>query len=507
MPIVTLNTNHFSLDVGGFAGFFGGEEAVSAMETVHLYRGRRWTGWFNSPGSYSVGKRYGQLANSRLWDGMFPGPNEEPTSFIGLDGKAGPPYIASQSGTFIKQTNHLAYLLMQRCKDQEAMTVPGRRTRTNKVTIVETQDIDFKGANGNTDPSFTIHARDGFHKHIAFIPIATSVATCILCAWDGDWYCFSLILLGILANGISCLVIGSASIVLQSVAHSETAPPGDGMLMDGNHVVVMLGKEKNVAAITQGKFQLEYQPWVRARIRKERRKRQIVGDGISNIHRSSSKKDAESGPRVESPDEDAEINNEYAAIGLCSLLLVLQFLTQLLLIPQGTLFGQVMFLTSFGVSWVYNLFLASMDKEYLQEELLLQALGLSDEYMKTYKLGTRTTAAVFACLALQPECDSGEWERRGFKPQVIIRQFIPNDTHVWAVWRDQVLEQMKNNTPGWQSLDIKACDDRVAAFGENERKLLSDLLSDARTAFQQHLVLQARRRSVSTANGVKAEAL
>ncbi|KAG1735706.1 uncharacterized protein EDB91DRAFT_1143903 [Suillus paluster] len=493
MPTVTLNTNHFSLDVGGFAGFFGGEEAVSAMETVHLYRARRWTGWFNSPGSYSVGKHYGQLANSRLWDGMFPGPNSDPTTYIGLDGKTGPLYVASQSGTFLKQTGHLAYLLMQRCKDQRAVTVAGRRTRPNKVTILETQDIEFSA---DPVPSLTIRARDGFHKHVAFLPIATSIATCVLCAWDNDWYCFSLILLGILANGISCFVIGSASIVLQSVAPSKNAPPGDGMLMDGNHVVVMRGKEKNVIAITQGKFQLEYKPWVRMRMRKERRNRSIVGDGIRNVHWLG-KQDTEGGPEVQN-DEDAEINDEYGAIGLCSLLLVAQFLTQLLLIPQGTLFGQVMFLTSFAVSWAYNLFLSSMDKEYLQEDLLVQALGLSEDHMTTYKLGTRTTAAVFACLALQPDCESGEWGKKGFKPQEILRQFIPNDTEVWAVWRNQVLEQMKSNKSVLQSLDlqVEACGDRIAAFDDAEKKLLTDLLLDARTAYKQHFILQARRRSV-----------
>src|SRR6267154_1423289 len=274
MPTVTLNTNHFKLDVGGFAGFFGGEEAVSAMGTVHLYRARRWSGWFNSPGSYSVGKHYGQLANSRLWDGMFPGPNVEPTEYIGLDGKTGPIYVASQSGTFLKQTGHLAYLLMQSCKDQRAVTVEeGRKTRPNKVTIVETQDIKFNDA--DTEPWLTIHARDGFHKHVAFFPIAASIVTCIFCAWGNDFYCFSLILLGILANGISCLVIGSASIALQGVAPSKNAPPGDGMLMDGNHVVVVLGKERNVTAITQGKFRLDYKSWVRMPVTKERRNRSI----------------------------------------------------------------------------------------------------------------------------------------------------------------------------------------------------------------------------------------
>ncbi|KAG2069279.1 hypothetical protein BDR04DRAFT_1021897 [Suillus decipiens] len=460
MPTVTLKTNHFNLDVGGFAGFFGGEEAVSAMETVHLYRARRWTGWFNSPGSYSVGKHYGRLANSRFWNGMFPGPNTEPTVYIGLDGKCGPMYFASQSGTFLKQTGHLAYLLMQRCKDQRAVVVEGRKTRANKVTILEMRDIKFDAA---AETSLTIHARDGFHKHVALLPIATSIATCIFCAWGDDWYCFSLILLGILINGISCFVIGSASIILQSVAPSKNAPPGDGMLMDGNHVIIVLGKEKNVLAVTQGKFQLD--------------------------------------------DEDAEINNEYAAIGFCSLLLVIQFLTQLLLIPQGKLFGQVMFLTSFAVSWVYNLFLSSMDKEYLQEELLVQALNLSEDRMKTYKLGTRTAAAVFACLALQPDCEHEEWENRGFKPEEILRQFIPNDTHVWAVWRDQVLEQMKRRQSTLQSFDLEACGGRIAAFNDADKNLLRDLLLDARSAYQQYLILQIRGRSLigSISSSVKAE--
>ncbi|KAG1864611.1 hypothetical protein C8R48DRAFT_601717 [Suillus tomentosus] len=453
MPPVTINTDHFSLDVGGFAGFFGGDEAVSAMETVHLYRARRWTGWFNSPGSYSVGRHYGRLANSRFWDGMFPGAHIEPTTYIGLDGKSGPMYVASQSGTFLKQTGHLAYLLMQKCKDQRAVIVEGRKTRANKVTILDMPDIKF---DAGTENSLTIHARDGFHKHIALIPIATSVATCILCAWGDDWYCFSLILLGILVNGISCFVIGSASIVLQSAASSKNAPPGDGMLMDGNHVIVVRGKEKNVLAITQGKFHLEYEPWVHA-----------------------------------------ETNDEYAAIGFCSLLLVIQFLTQLLLIPQGKLFGQVMFLTSFAVSWAYNLFLSSMDGEYLQEEQLVQALTLSEDRMKTYKLGTRTAAAVFACLTLQPDCEHKDWGNRGFKPQEILRQFIPNDTHVWTVWREQVLEQMRNSKQGGlQSLDLEACGNRIAAFNDVDKSLLGDLLSDARTAYQQYLVLQVRSRSL-----------
>ncbi|KAG1725605.1 hypothetical protein EDB19DRAFT_1622320, partial [Suillus lakei] len=101
-----------------------------------------------------------------------------------------------------------------------------------------------------------------------------------------------------------------------------------------------------------------------------------------------------------------------------------------------------------------------------------------------YTLGTKTTAAVFACLALQPDCEPGEWEKRGFKPREILRQFIPNDTPVWAVWRDRVLEQMKSSK---SVLDLKACGNRINAFDDDEKKWLSDLLLDARTAYQQHL--------------------
>ncbi|KAJ8585691.1 hypothetical protein M405DRAFT_397135 [Rhizopogon salebrosus TDB-379] len=490
-PVVSINSGNFKLDVSGVAGFLGGDAAVKAIKTIHLHHCRKWTGWYNAPGGYTVAKYIGPIVNTRFCRAIFLAERSvDPEELFDIGGEPGPLYIASHTGTFMKQTGYLAYLLMQRCKNQQAVTVEGRRTRPTKVTIVETQDIRFEEA--DTGPSLTIRARDGFHNYIALFPIAASVVTCILCAWNDDWYCFSLILLGILANGISCVVIGSAPVVLHSVTTPRNAPPGDGMLMDGTHVVVILGKEKDVSAITQGKFQLDYKPWVRMRATtKEGRKQVIV---VDVIHRWLGKKDAESGPWV----EDDEVNNEYAAIGLCSLLLVLQFVAQLLLIPQGTLFGQVMFLTSFAVSWIYTLFLSSMDKKYLHEELFIQALNLSEDHMKTYKMGTRTAAAVFACLALQPDHDSGEWAKQSFRPSDILRQFIPNDTKVWAVWRDQVSTQMKNNTPALQSLYLEACDYRLT---EKERSLLTTLLSDARTACQQYMILQPRRRSVNS-NGV-----
>ena len=89
-PISTpLAGAKFTLNSAGVAGFFGGEEAISAMATVHLYKGRRFLGWFNSPGSYTIAKRFGRMANSRFWDGLFPGTNDSPAISFELDGKQG----------------------------------------------------------------------------------------------------------------------------------------------------------------------------------------------------------------------------------------------------------------------------------------------------------------------------------------------------------------------------------------------------------------------------------
>ncbi|KAG2033630.1 hypothetical protein BDR03DRAFT_967089, partial [Suillus americanus] len=77
-------------------------------------------------------------------------------------------------------------------------------------------------------------------------------------------------------------------------------------------------------------------------------------------------------------------------------------LLRLLLILQGTPFGQIMFLSSTIISWVYNPYLSSLalDKEKIQQQLLFKTLKVG--HMSGFELGTRPTAAVFATLALRP---------------------------------------------------------------------------------------------------------
>ncbi|KAG2141534.1 hypothetical protein BD769DRAFT_1349587 [Suillus cothurnatus] len=454
-PPFEIRPGNFSLNVSGVAGFFGGDEAISAIQTIHHYKARKFLGWYNSPGSWNVGKKFGKLAKSRFWDGLFPGPDEEPAKFFELDGKQGPKYVASRSGSVLEHTSHLAYLIMQKSKEELGTQVKGRVTKRNKVTIIKTQPA-------KEEPNHMILPRSGRHTLVAILPIAVSFTTCALCGWAHDWFCFSMILLGIVSSGLSALVIGSARLKLQGVNSVPTAPPGDGMLIDGDDIVLLLGKEGDVATITRGKFVLEYDPWVRDEC-------------------------TESLESVKEP-----VTDEYAAIGLCSLLLVIQLLAQLLLIPQGTLFGQIMFLSSFAASWVYNLYLSSIDNEYIQEQLILKELHLEKEHMQTYIFGTRTTAAVFACLMLQPADDvankyvvADKWKGLGFKPESIIRNFIPNNTQVWVTWRKKILEVMRKRNSSQDDCHalLKMSDKEKTKFGPADTKLLELLLEDARIAY------------------------
>ncbi len=88
-PILHPRIKRFDLDSSGIAGFFGGEESFAAMNSVHLMPGRRWMGWYNSPGSYVVAKKYGMLPNSKFWDGLFPGNSVKPEELVDLDSKSG----------------------------------------------------------------------------------------------------------------------------------------------------------------------------------------------------------------------------------------------------------------------------------------------------------------------------------------------------------------------------------------------------------------------------------
>lgn len=432
MVRIPLKSSTFSLDSSGVAGFFGGDEAVSAMGVVHLYEGRRWLGWYNAPGSYEIARKYGQLARARFWDGLFPGPNVEPEVLFELDGEKGPSYKAWHSGTNIAQTGHIGYLFLKECEEVEAEKVNGRITRSCGVTIVDLQTVPECTMR---PPPLSTNA-----SVIAAIPMLASIAACVLCGVFEDWYSFSMILLGIICSGISCFVIGSGELEFSHPKHAQGSPKGDGVLMDENEVVVLLGTEGAVNSVTRGKFSLKFDKWFHS-LR----------------------------PKNKEP--------KFRSIGFCSLLLIAQFLAQLLLIPQGELFGQIMFLGSLGVSWGYNLYLSSLDKEVIQRQILKDHV-LRAPKMKRYTLGTRTTMAVFLALMYDKHRESpitDTSERRKERLMQYLSDIIPNETAAWSTWRNSVADRI--------SLGQKLSFDETDWNGAGgDVQLLEFLYGDANTA-------------------------
>ncbi|KAF8131482.1 hypothetical protein EV363DRAFT_1431464 [Boletus edulis] len=413
-----LAHSKFNLNSAGVAGFFGGKEAISAMATVHLYQGRRWLGWYNAPGSYTIAKRFGRMANSRFWDGLFPGPNDCPAVSFGLDGKKGPQYIAALSGTTLP-TRHLGYLTMERSKEVKAEEIEGRKTTPVNVAYVAVKNVDYKA------PVKLIPFKSALW---GLIPITVSVVTCIMCALVYDWLSFSMILIGVLTSGLASAFIGKGKLVIKSVSQPASgAPPGDGILIGEDGVVVIKGMERDVNAITKGRFDLLT--------------------------------------------DSTQATCEYRAIGVCSLLLLVQFLFQLLLVPQGTLFGQIMFLVSLGVSW----------------GILFETLGNPE--MRRFRAGTRTTMAVFACLLLFNGVERSSQENDRENRDKILKSCIPNDTDVWRRWREKVVKQLLNISPGSNSLPYLVINEGDPNEGdpelpESDKMLLKQLLEDAQAAFR-----------------------
>ena len=425
IPEIPLKDSDLNLDISGVAGFFGGDVAVSAMATVHVYRGRKWLGWYNSPGSYEIAKRYGQLGRTRFWDGLYPGVNVDPAVLFELDGQSGPKYRAVLSGTVISKTGHLAYLFLQECK---AITSFHELKNTRVTTPVYVTVADLRH-----EPRCEEHPRllRESISPLAVVPISASLLTAAACAFYRDWFSFSMIILGMFCSGVSCYVIGTGTFIFTHPAPAPGAPHGDGVLEDGSEIVVLKGPEGAVNPITRGRFSLKY----------------------------SSEPD-------------------YHIIGISSIFLTVQFLAQLLIVPQGEIFGQIMFLCSLAVSWCYNSYLSSLDKESIQRRILVQEI-LKEPRMRKYKLGTRTMMVVFVLLVLTP-ADQESLSK-------IMDDLLPNETHVWRVWKNALLTKVQairhdalkveSDTFGF---DMPAAD----SLSSSDRTLLGTLFKDAESAYK-----------------------
>ncbi|TFK55909.1 hypothetical protein OE88DRAFT_677071 [Heliocybe sulcata] len=390
MPANPLPRSSFTLDVGGVVGLFGGDEDVMAMKSVHLYVGRKWLGWYNSPGAYDLARFYGKLPTSTLWRGLLSGAKSSPETLFEYDGKEGPGFLSISSGTKLDRTGQLAHLLLNKCASLGVdMRVDGRKSTPMEVTIVQ---VSSSGGDAKEFPA-PVH-RSILVLLTSFVPILGNMACCVTCAVFGDWYLFTVILLGIVFHGIATLVLGSGKLLVTHPVTAKGAPPGDGLLMRDGEMVIVLGEENAVNIVTRGAYALTF--WSKPR---------------------------------------------YDDVGLCALLLMGQFVAQLLLVPQGTLFGQVLYLVSLAVSWGYNSFLSSKELDEIEADALytlgqhqnglITSAPLRVDSATKFQLPTRTSVAAFIYYVLRSRSQPEE-------SLELMKYVVPNETALWKEWRRRV---------------------------------------------------------------------
>ncbi|KAG1860002.1 hypothetical protein C8R48DRAFT_774701 [Suillus tomentosus] len=371
-----LSWSHFNLDTAsGVSIFFGGKAAVSAFALQPLY-GRIWHGWYNAPGCHAI---VWELVRTLL-QGPFSLYSERLALSLGLDGKEGPKYIASRSGTVMQHTRHLAYVLNNsswRGKECKPVVVGQRISPTPMQLMI----VDFKKKvpTGND----TLPPRSSRHSSLPMIASAASIAACAMCASVEDWLSFKMILLGIISSGITSSIMSTGNITLERLKPAHGVPRGDGMLLSDTRIVILRGNEEDVNAVTKGKLRLE-----------------LKGGGYTVL--------------------------------LCAFIALLQVTLQLVFMPFGSLPGQLMFLLSLLVSGACNLYLSANEDE-VQSSALITLLNTPE--VKTYQASSRATAAVLACLAL---C----WESNT-PPTQVLQEIVPIKPKAWKAWSEFVVDNIR----------------------------------------------------------------
>ncbi|KAG1732936.1 hypothetical protein EDB19DRAFT_1239308 [Suillus lakei] len=328
-----LSLSHSDLVVvSRIAIFFGGKAAVSALTLQPLY-GRAWHGWYNAPGCHAI---VWELVRTLLQSSD----SERRSLFLGIDGKKGPKYIASRSGTVMEHTGHIAYMLMNSNWRGLEDWVNFRATLMQLIIV----DLKTRVRTGDDMPRLKI----SLHSSLHIIAITASIAACVICASVEDWLSFTMILLGMVSSGTTSFIMRTGKITLERPKSADGAPPGDGMLLSSTRIIILKGEEEDVNAVTKGKLQLKLE------------------------------------------------GGRYTIL-LCAFIALSQVTLQLVFMPFGSLPGQLTFLLSLLVSVACNIYISAK-----ADDVELGALLVLLKYprVEMYKTNVPASAAVLACLAL-----------------------------------------------------------------------------------------------------------
>ncbi|KAF8171314.1 hypothetical protein BJ912DRAFT_860601 [Pholiota molesta] len=428
----------FNLDFSGVAGLLGGEEWFAANSAKLLMRHGRWTGWYNSPGSYYVGRKYGSLVQAPQRPRSGRSFRIESARMLQLDSMEGPRFMEVQSRYSQNRTGHVAHLIACYC-DQIGSPDKGREYRNGTATSVTILDlgnvVKWRGY-PNVPEEFLISLGS-----LAFG--ALSSASCMtigFCAWpiidSRDWFSFAAIFLGAISNGVSSYVFGSGILTLP-IEIGPQFSEAHGILMSESqrNIIVLKGSGNNVSNIIRGKFDVVY-----------------PGTPIDNF-----------------------------MIWCCLFILNSQFLLQLFLIPQASYVGQLAFLCTFFFSWIFNAILAWYDRNYIQTQVLFKTLGMWPEpKWKKLHFQTPSEASAFVAFYTHPNT---------------LTELVPDQTDAWMAWKDLITTAWSKNWDPAFVLNSRQFKKRFDSLDAQGQQVIRDLTEITTAAYERAKSLKAEDKA------------
>lgn len=325
----------------------------------------------------------------------------------------GPKFTAVRSGTSMQETGHVAALLEKLCVASITTTGQAGRMGTQPLSVT------IAKLGEPPRPIAKVQSPIPYVTYFATIPVLVSIVTCALSAIYSDWYAFAIILSGTFANGWASMNLGFGTFCFTHPDQSQHWTRGDGILDSRDGCVLLKGAEASVRAVTLGRFLFLF------------------------------------------PSDFASLR-----LGVCSVSLIMQSLAMLILIPQSSFFGQLMITTSLAISWLYNLWVWTFDKEKILHELVKNVLGRP--IFTKFILRTHTSMLVFIALALELK-DRTE----------IMRVFAVPSTAAWEKWKELVIERLTTE----RELKFDVRDWNCDGFCELDKLVLGSLLNDAMVAY------------------------
>ncbi|TBU24890.1 hypothetical protein BD311DRAFT_765737 [Dichomitus squalens] len=158
---------------------------------------------------------------------------------------------------------------------------------------------------------------------------------------------------------------------------------------------------------------------------------------------------------------------------------MVQFLSQLLFIPQGTLFGQLMFVATLGASWLYNSMLSSINRKEIQTDILFDILKIGPDDVRKYTFNNWTESVVFTSLVLASA-------NHIKAPRALLNGMLPNDTLVWNAWKSAMTDELNKKELFHEEIGTGFNFPHVnnTLTDEDDRALLQTFFDDAHAAWR-----------------------